>query len=1354
MTNNQGALYFGAGIDMNEWRKNITEMRRDILGLSNTTAQQTKQMDTSFRMIGTGLATYFSGAALGNFVNQIINVRGEFQKTEIAFGTMLKSTDKAKALMEQMVELAAKTPFSLQDVSAGAKQLLAFQVPAEQVVDTLTRMGNIAAGLGVPLSRINLVYGQVMAKGKLMGDDLRQFTEAGIPMLAELAKKFGTSTAEISKMVSAGKIGFNDVKDVLFSLTNEGGMFFNLMEKQSKSLSGQIANLGDAWDQMLNKIGESNEGILSDSIAATTYLVENYETVIEVIGVAVASYGAYRAALIATAAWQQLSAGAALQQALAQGTLTTAQAYGAAATVALQRAQIGLNAAMMANPIGVVIGLIAGLTYVIYKNVTATNAYIDLQAKLKEENDKNNSSIDEQKSKIESLTNIIKNKNSTDAQAKSALDQINALTGNRIKGLTVEGIRLGQNTTALQGYIKMLELEARAKSLIATKVEAEKREREIRNDNYNDLSLGDRFGNFRDISDLKLGVTPQQRKRKALIEDLQAVWKTKAEIDRELAKLQAQGVNIGDAIIETATNATSTAVEETKKKARELAEVYSLNSIADLEQRIALWNEALQKASGDTVNELTKNKFGDTVKTGNTVSVNQALDELEKLEKAKAARQKEITRLSFDEELAETERQWKVKYMLAQQYGQKIADEQFPELKGSYYSDIDKRRLELENKLSSGVGLSDEELRQYEKLQQIINSLTGQKDPLSNFNDGIDVALRKLPNLTAQIEYLTNLRDSQTDEGTSQGFYAAADERLNAKLTEQRNIFNQILEDQKSFEERSLALQKEYDAMRALAKTDAQKKAVDQEYSKRATDLFFEEMAKSEEWVKVFTNMNLVATTKLEEFKRILQTKLSEAKTIEEKIKIGEFLNRIDETLIKRNPLKIFSESIINYIQNLKNLKQAQDAYNESVAKYGANSKEAAAALKKLQQVQSDTENSKKEAVSNLSKSAQEVKSYIGDVQGILTDIKGAFDDLGLSLDNGFGDVLDKMEGYLEGMSQQMDGMIMAAEGFVTGNPVKIVAGTIKAVAGLIKSISSIFNNDRKKEREIKKQAAALRELENAYNALGVAAEKALGAQKYSANLDMIKNLEQQKVALEGMIRAEDKKKKTDHDKINDWRQQINGINQTIDELKENIISDVLQTNIKDMASQMGDALVEAFGRGEDGVDAINAAFDNLVKNILKNQLNKALEGQMQGVYKNLLSAAGFNPDGTGSFDGLTEAEIADIRAQYQLVAQNGADLAAAIAAITGSTDAVAQGLTGDIKGITEKTAGALEAQINAIRIYQVEANNIHKANQQTFIASLQNLIQIEFNTRRLHSIDATLAEMNSKMKKQLAGVP
>src|SRR6218665_264739 len=341
MNNSQGALHFGASIDVTQWKRDIESMRRDILGLNNTVRNETQQMDSSFKNLGIGIAGYFSANALKGFVMELINVRGEFQKTEIAFTTMLGDGVKAKALMGQMVDLAAKTPFSLQDVSNGAKQLLAFQVPANEVVDTLTRLGNIAAGLSVPLSRINLVYGQVRAKGKLMGDDLRQFTEAGIPMVAELAKKFNKTTAEVSAMVSAGKVGFKDVKDVLFSLTNEGGMFFNLMEKQSASLSGKIANLGDTWDQMMNTIGESNEGLLADGIDGLSYLVEHYEEVGRSLKTLIEVYGAYRVALALTAAMQ----GRMATPALIQGFSNLIKVI-RGATVA----QATLNATTLANP--------------------------------------------------------------------------------------------------------------------------------------------------------------------------------------------------------------------------------------------------------------------------------------------------------------------------------------------------------------------------------------------------------------------------------------------------------------------------------------------------------------------------------------------------------------------------------------------------------------------------------------------------------------------------------------------------------------------------------------------------------------------------------------------------------------------------------------------------------------------------------------------------------------------------------------------------------------------------------------------------------------------------------------------
>ncbi|MDC8028308.1 tape measure protein [Elizabethkingia anophelis] len=429
MNNTQGSLFFGAGIDLTQWRNGINEMRQDIFGLNNTVRQETGKIDSAFKNLSIGIAGYFSANALKGFVMELINIRGEFQKTEIAFSTMLGDGAKAKQLMGQMVDLAAKTPFSLQDVSSGAKQLLAFQIPAKEVVDTLTRMGNIASGLGVPLSRINLVYGQVKAKGKLMGDDLRQFTEAGIPMVAELAKKFNKTTAEISAMVSAGKIGFKDVKDVLFSLTNEGGMFFNLMEKQSASVSGKISNLEDAWDQMLNKMGEANEGILNDAIDGLAYLVENYEEVIKVLKVLIATYGAYRAALILTAV---------VQKAVAIGQSISAWISLARSIKTAADAQALFNLTASANPYGAILAALALVvsSYIVYgdeiKRAIGLTKEATSEMKFQESIEKQltetfSKGVSEKRAQIQNLIAVINSENSKLEDRKKAYDKLIAI---------------------------------------------------------------------------------------------------------------------------------------------------------------------------------------------------------------------------------------------------------------------------------------------------------------------------------------------------------------------------------------------------------------------------------------------------------------------------------------------------------------------------------------------------------------------------------------------------------------------------------------------------------------------------------------------------------------------------------------------------------------------------------------------------------------------------------------------------------------------------------------------------------------------------------------------------------------
>lgn len=302
MQNINGGLGFAATLDIDDFNVSADAMERHVRNISTNIQAEAADMEQSmlsFAQKGAMyIQTYLAGQGMMGLLSSIVQVRGQFQQLEIAFGTMLGSEEKTVMLMNQMANTAAKTPYDLTGVAEGAKQLLAYGESVDKVNDTLVRLGNIASGLSIPLNDIVYLYGTTMVQGRLYAQDVRQFTGRGIPLVKELAEMYGKTANEINDMVSAGKIGFEDVQKVLYKLTNEGGQFYNLMEKQSASLTGQISNLEDAWDSMLNRIGNANQGILSDGISGATYLVENYQKIIDILKAVALGYGSVKAAIV------------------------------------------------------------------------------------------------------------------------------------------------------------------------------------------------------------------------------------------------------------------------------------------------------------------------------------------------------------------------------------------------------------------------------------------------------------------------------------------------------------------------------------------------------------------------------------------------------------------------------------------------------------------------------------------------------------------------------------------------------------------------------------------------------------------------------------------------------------------------------------------------------------------------------------------------------------------------------------------------------------------------------------------------------------------------------------------------
>ncbi|NBJ05009.1 phage tail tape measure protein [Alistipes sp. Z76] len=302
MENIDGALAFRATLDIDDFNVSAQAMENRIKDFSSSAIDKVESVKDVFQSFakraGEYISYYLVGQGMMGLLNSIVQVRGQFQQLEIAFETMLGSQSKAKTLMDQMVQTAAKTPFDLMGVAEGAKQLMAYGVSADKVNDTLVRLGNIASGLSIPLNDIVYLYGTTMVQGRLYAQDVRQFTGRGIPLVKELAEKYGVTADKINEMVSAGKIGFPEVEEVINKMTNAGGQFYNLMEKQSASLTGQISNLEDAWDTALNNLGEKGEGVFSTAISSATYLVEHMEDILRVLTAVTVAYGSYKAAVV------------------------------------------------------------------------------------------------------------------------------------------------------------------------------------------------------------------------------------------------------------------------------------------------------------------------------------------------------------------------------------------------------------------------------------------------------------------------------------------------------------------------------------------------------------------------------------------------------------------------------------------------------------------------------------------------------------------------------------------------------------------------------------------------------------------------------------------------------------------------------------------------------------------------------------------------------------------------------------------------------------------------------------------------------------------------------------------------
>lgn len=302
---NEYVLYAGSANPAKEATNMLTDSMSQMIERMKSAPTAGEGMSSLFQRV-TGDAHMLSAALLGGLgfeqlTSSIFNTRSQFQQLEISFNTMLGSADKSKQLMDELIQTAAHTPFDMSSITSGAKQLLAYGTEAKDVNKTLVQLGDIASGLNIPLRELVYLYGTTVSQGRMFTMDLRQFMGRGVPLAEELGKILHQNTTEVQESVSKGKVTSDIFKEAIANMTQAGGRFGGLMEQQSKTLEGQWSNIGDSIQQMFNEIGKKSEGVFSSGLSIISAMVENWQEVIKVIGVATVAVGSYRASLMAAA---------------------------------------------------------------------------------------------------------------------------------------------------------------------------------------------------------------------------------------------------------------------------------------------------------------------------------------------------------------------------------------------------------------------------------------------------------------------------------------------------------------------------------------------------------------------------------------------------------------------------------------------------------------------------------------------------------------------------------------------------------------------------------------------------------------------------------------------------------------------------------------------------------------------------------------------------------------------------------------------------------------------------------------------------------------------------------------------
>lgn len=588
---------------------------------------------------------------------------------------------------------------------------------------------------------------------------------------------------------------------------------------------------------------------------------------------------------------------------------------------------------------------------------------------------------------------------------------------------------------------------------------------------------------------------------------------------------------------------------------------------------------------------------------------------------------------------------------------------------------------ELDN--AEKEALDNAEKQAQEKAKQQTDAL------LTEYASFVEQKRRLEEQFNADMELLNRKRAKASTDAERAEIDQAIANRTKKYNTDTSKVgdYDAILNQYGGYEQKKERIAKQYAERRRIAELNGNKdlleklaKAEQDELSKLQSDL----IKNSGDWQNLFGNLDELTTktikqliAKIEGMKATIGVDLNP----QDLKALTDQLNKARSEVEKRNPFTALGAA-------WKRLKEATKDGK------GLGSDEAKKATKDV---------------------ATAVSGSIDLINGTFNAVTNGLQKMGVSMDEETQAILGDIGGIMDGASQ-------VAQGIATGNPLSVIQGSI----GLLSSAFDLFNSrDRKAEKQIKKHQEAIKQLENAYKQLEWQIGKALGGEVYKNQQAAIRNMKEQQEHLKASWEAEESKKKTDHDRVNDFKEQYAELGRQIEDMIDEISNDLLQTTAKDFANDLGDALVEAFSKSEDAAKAMETTVNSVLKNLVVNQLKKKfLENQLQGALDNLEKDMGYWNGDDFVFDGLTKAEIDRFKSAVGAASSNFNQALKQYEEIFKDMglDDTDESLTGAAKGISEESANILAGQMNAIRINQLDTNEVLRQ-------SLQALNTIAINT-------------------------